>query len=152
MPRLSYCYLGIFGAGLDVDGLKAAIGDPDATVHVLGRRVSPEPRSSIPALQKGGVREWKSPRRYYVASNAFPPWDFTAEENFVCQYLSEWLGIRDVLPRFRTDTTEVWLHLIYQASESERPTGVFFSRRLLDVVHEIGASISTDVTIEPIGE
>jgi hypothetical protein len=145
MPYLAYCYVEIFGADLDVERLKVALGSPDAMIGNSGKGKAPEPRSAIPALKQGNCRQWKSPRDYYVRPAAVPEWDFVAEEDHIYQCINRWLFIRDVLPKFQTETTEVWLKLIYRATESEQPTGVYFSRRLLSAVYELGASISTEV-------
>lgn len=152
MPIFSYCYVSIFGSGLDAEELKAAIGEPNATVVKVGRNKPSEPRSPVPALRTGNVWEWNSPYEYYVQPTEIRDtvvWDdYLIEEEHIIRCLQRWMPIRKVLPQFQTETTEIWLHLIYRARADERPAGVFFSRGLLDAAHELGVSISTDVAFD----
>lgn len=149
MPILAYCYISIFGSDLDVEGLKSAIGEPNATVGSARHQGSAsEPRSFVPALRAGSVREWNSPKEFFMLKNDVSLWDFTLEEEHIKHCLKKWMFVRKILPQFQTETTEIWLHLIYRASSDERPTGVFFSKGLLDCAHELGVSITTDVAFD----
>lgn len=151
MSRLYYCYVSVFGSNLEVDELYSAIGDPNATVSNW-KRQSPDSRSSIAALREGNVRKWESAKEYYVQKMKLGSepklWDYTAEEEHIRRCVRRWIFIRNVVSQFRTETTEIWLHLIYRAGATERPAGVFFGKKLLDSVHELGASITTEVIFD----
>lgn len=146
MARLFYLYLEVFGSDFDTGGFCREVGFQGAKVH---RRMGNEPRHTIPAFVKGNVCSWETPRHYYKPEynddTALFSFDYIFEQQAIVSYINKLLYINDVLPRYRTDTTETWLHLIYGATEDEKPAGVFFGKELIDALHRLGASISTEV-------
>lgn len=146
MPRLLYCYVSVFGSNFDAEGFGSEVNLPGAEI---GQRERSYSRSPIRALIQGNVHEWKTPKHYYKYDSvdiSKPFSDYLYEEKAIVSFVTEMQYINDILPAYRTDTTEIWLHLVYGVTNDEIARGVFFGKELIDAAYKLGAAISTDVT------
>lgn len=146
MARLFYFYIEVFGSNFDAEGFCKEADMPRAETQRSEKSIVNHP---IRAHAKGNVSSWRTPRSYYkseaINDDQLYCFDFIYEDKAIVSFVNSLQYINDILPRYRTDTTETWLHLIYGATKEEKPAGVHFGKELIDAVHRLGASITTDV-------
>lgn len=146
MARLLYFYVEVFGSNFDAEGFCREVGLQGAEVRRLKGN---EPRHPIRAYARGNICSWQTPRHYYNPENnddtVLFSFEFIYEQKAIVSFVNDLQYINDILPRYRTDTTESWLHLIYGATEEEGPSGVHFGTEFIEALYKLGASISTEV-------
>lgn len=145
MTQLYYYYIEVFGSNFDAEGFCKDVNLVGAEIY---RREKSRPCSPIRAIVKGNVNSWQTPKHYYnldETEEINPFLNYLYEEKAVVSFVNGLQYINKILPPYRTDTTETWLHLIYLATEEEKPAGVFFGKELIEALCKLGASITTEV-------
>jgi hypothetical protein len=143
MANLSYCYLKVFGSNFDAEKFAYDMALPDAIVI---KRNKAYPKSSIRAIREGNVNYWKTPKKYFTEnSNGVLFAEYIDEENFMIDFIKQFYNLKEFICKYKNDTTETWFIAVYKASPNEKPTGVHFGHELIEALHKIEASISTEI-------
>ena len=145
MANLSYCYLEVFGSNFDVEKFSQIMSLPDA---IIEKRDKVFYRSPIKALRKGNVSYWKTQKKYFKCNDdthSIGFEEYEQEERFLVDFIKDYYHLRDVLCKYKNDTTETWFVAVYKALPNEQPAGVHFGYGLIEALHKIEASISTEI-------
>lgn len=144
MANLSYCYLSVFGANFKAEDFARVINMPGA---VVTHKEKAYPSSPINALRAGNVSEWKTSREYYnfASSQSNPFTGYIYEERFMVSFIKRFCRLQELLCPYKNETTEIFFVAVYKGDFKEMPAGVYFGYELIEALHEIGASISTEI-------
>lgn len=149
MARLSYCYLLVFGGDFEVDKFACEANVLDAVVET---RNYPMSRPIARLVKKSEVKSWTSSRAYFDLEESMSS-DVVErtmslqnqQEKFLIDFLKNYDHLKDVIKKYRDGIVEVSLVVVYEGEPNERISGVYFGSSLVASLHELGASISTDV-------
>jgi hypothetical protein len=146
MAKFWYCFIKVFGSDFNAIEFANTINIPGAEVT---HKAKAYPSSPLKALQAGNISTWTTPKEYYEANSTFstPFSDYIYEEEFMVSYIKKYSFLPELLYPYMNETTEIFFVAVYKGEIEEKPAGVYFGHELIEALHEITASISTEIVL-----